>query len=437
MSSINYSFLSDSEATYIEIMRSFAKNYPNIVSDDQFDLLDREELFYKESNHSYDLTTVTAIEAVERAREFTMCRVKSFGFEHVEIAKRDNSSFEVKDYSACLLYDSHAYFSLIFEFTVEFNDDISENQILDKIFLNRDINYNLGVEEYVRFQRDMASKKIAEILEENSIVVKDREIKFTDDDTLPLIIFPVGFSVDVNLFNNEEVVKGLLDKSRLLLDYDQGFFHPGWNYTLVSGFPREVALNLVQLMIKAQSFYFSLTYLKSHYVKELNKTLMDKDKIEVYQVDLAEDVQLVFYSLVAQFKAYKNRLFPKYSYELSLLMERWNCDEDIENIKSYIDLDHKTKQRLHARKIEKQNEVQNKALSIIAAIQVVAIYGVVLDGISLWDSSLILFTVSSLVWVIALGVYWYFSKSKVLVMVWAVLMLLVSFFYFLNPLDLP
>lgn len=404
ISSVTYTGNVGSVDSYVEVMRSFVKKYPNVQKADMYKHLNGGEVFYSESEMNFDVSQISAETAIDRAREFSMCLDKDFCLSFSPL-KQESNVFHVESCEANLLYDSHAFFAIIYEIKINYNAESSENDVIASIFKNRDIFENLNISEHAKECKNLATDKIEAIVKGVGVDIDSENIQFEDDNTLPFILFPVGFEVDRNQFRNEEALSSIGEKSQLAADYKNAFFHPGWNYTVASGFPKEVFINLIQMTIKAQSFFFSLAYMKAYYTKELNKTISQRDSIAEFHVDIAGDVQLAFYDMLAKFYSYKNKLFPKYHVEFCALMDRWHCDEDIGKIKSYIDLDLQSKNRIHSAKIEKQNDRQNKALVFIALIQLVSVYGALADGNTIFLENKTLFLFGTVAWMVSIFVF--------------------------------
>lgn len=409
ISSITYDETAEHCGSYIQAMRSFIKKYPDVQDKGEYRDLSGNEVFYSESKDTPDVSDISVETAINMAREFSMCSVTDFAdpFYPIESSSR---AFQVSRCQANLFYDSHAFFAIIYDITISYDCGVSENQVLEEVFNNRDILRNLDIEKYVESCRRLAVSKIHQIFKGLALNIKPDGIRFDGDSTLPFIMFPKGFEVDRRQFRNEEIISSIGESSQISSDYEMSFFHPGWNYTIASGFPYEVLINFVQMMVRAQSFFFSLTYIKSYYARELSRTVKQKDSILEFHVDTAEDVQLAFYSLLAQFNSYKNKMFPKYHHEFCVLMQRWHCDDDVENVKNYIELDIQSKDRIHSSKVEKQNDRQNKALTFIALVQVISIYGAFSDGNAIFNDNKFIFMVGTLFWSISILVYLIVSK---------------------------
>lgn len=409
ISSATYSQSPGDEGSYVKVMHSFIKRYPNIQSASECHHLSGREVFYSESCTDPDVSEISVERAINMAREFSMCSVKNFS-EAYHPTEQDRSNFHIASCQANLLYDSHAFFAIVYDITLTYEAGESENSIISAIFSNRDILGNLEITEYVNNCRMLAIEKIYGILQEVGLDIKPGTIQFKDDSTLPFILFSSSFEVDRSLFKNEEVVSTIGESNHITSDYAGSFFHPGWNYTVACGLPYEVLVNLVQMMIRAQSFFFSLGYMKSYYTEELGRTIKEKNSVEEFHVGTAEDIQLAFYKLLAQFNSYKNMIFPKYHKEFCALMDRWHCDDDIDDIKSYIGLDLQSKERIHSKKIEKQNDRQNNALAFIALIQLISIYGAFADGSAIFTENLSLFIIGTIAWTTSLLVFLIVSK---------------------------
>ncbi len=410
MSSVTYKGTTENEDSYIGVMRSFISKYPEIQKEsDLYTHLNGNNVFYNESENIADVDQVSVLTAINMAREFSMCSVDNFA-EPYTLPENEHSNVNISDCQAYLLYDSHAFFTIIYEIKINYGEDESPNELISLIFKDRKIFENINIQNFVDNCKVLAKKRIVDIIRESNVIIDSENIKFEDDNTLPFLIFPHAFVVDRNQFRNEESIHSIGKQHGIASSYKNCFFHPGWNYTIASGFPIEVFINLLQMTIRAQSFFFSLGYMKTYYTRELTKTINEKDTIAEFDVDTAEDVQLAFYDLLAKFNTYKNKLFPKYHIELCALLNRWHCDSDIDNIKSYIELDIQSKDRIHRSKIEKQNDRQNKALTFIALVQLISIYGAFADGNAIFASNTLLFLISTATWTVSLVIYLMVSK---------------------------
>lgn len=392
---------------YIDVLRNFVRKYPDVESSRVH--LDGTRVNYEESGGLPNLEDVSAFEAIDRARGFSMCASTEFGEPDLNL-EAVSEDFSVDSVKSNLFYDSHGCFCIIYEIVIQYSEDMVESDLLKVLFKGRDSIPNLGLQKYRESRNKDALKIIEEIVAGQGIKLSGGSLKFEVDNTLPFIVFPDACDIDRSQFKNEESLSGFKSGSNIALDYEGSFFYPGWNYTIASGLPVEVLLNLTQMLIRAQTFFFNLGYMKSYFSEELGKTIKNKEVINERKVDSAEEVRLAFYDLVSKFNTYKNKLFPKYHKELSDLLERWHCNDDVVDIKEYIELDLQSKDRIHTANIERQNERQNRALIFIALIQLISIYGAFSDGEHLFTSDSTLFILGTFTWVSSLLVFLLVSK---------------------------
>lgn len=407
ISTMTYDSSRSDEDVYIEVLRSFVRSYPNIGSDSIH--LDGRKVNYEESNDTPNLQDLSAIEAINRARGFSMCVCSGFDEPQLNLSMFSDDIF-LDSVKSNLLHDSHGCFCIIYDIEVVYHNNISEPDLLKFLFKGRDSISNLGLDEYREQRNSGALEIVKNLFSEQGINVSSDALKFERDCTLPFVVFADSCDIGRSLFKNEENIDALKLENGLALGYEGSFFYPGWNYTVASGFPFEVLQNLTQMMIVAQTFFFNLGYMKSYFSEELGKTLRNSGEINERKVDSAQEVRLAFYDLISKYNTYKNKLFPKYYAEFNSLLERWHCNDDVVDIKEYIELDLQSKDRLHTANIERQNERQNKALIFIALIQLISIYGAFADGESLFSSDGALFALGTVTWVSSLLVFLLVSK---------------------------
>ncbi len=407
LSSAGFENHDENRDLHIETMQAFLKSGPGPGG--KRTLLDHPQVFHKESAVPADLSGITSVAAVDMAREFSLWHVDDFDAPACEPGPAP-AGIRVTKLEHHLFHDSHAFFCLVTEVEMAYARDLPGQQALSAIFHERRMFDNLGIRACIGKTRDAACAKVAELVSTPAAAVAADRIRFRDDDTLPFIMFADAGDIDRRHFGNEEIIASVRTEEALAGDYPGAFFYPGWNYTVASRLPREVLLNLLQMMLAAQAFYASLGYLKAYFSRELARTVRYRNRIGRRHVDTAEEVQLAFYNLLARFNTYRNHLFPKYHDELDRLMHRWHCDCDIEDIKEYIELNIQAKQRIQSASIELQNKRQNQALTFIALVQIISIYGAFTDGVSLFLHRWMVFAAGTLTWMACLLVYWLVTR---------------------------
>ena len=407
LSSVDYSTARPGHNAYLEALFTTLKAGQNPGPGEQ--LLNADAVFYQETDRE-DLFAVDATSAINRARGASMIRVGDFARNHA--LERTLETLYLHNLNHELVYDSHACFLVITQLEMSLVEGENPTDAINRVFEGRALFANLGLEEHMTEVFEEASQRVARVLKRINpeSTLSNRNLAFCSENTLPMLMCNQGLEQLAGRFKNEEQLSTVPHPHSIGTDYPGAFFHPGWNYTLACGFPYEVSLNLLQIMIRCQSFFFCLGYTKRYFAQEFSATLGSKDRVDEAAVDHAETMRLAFYDLLSNFNSFKNKLFPKYYEEADRLLVRWHCDEDVAHIKEYIELNFQAKHRLHNARIERQNERQNRALAFIAVLQVVTLYGAFADGLNLRNESNLLFAVSSGAWLALLYAFLLLSR---------------------------
>lgn len=408
LSSVDYAGADGSAHSYIAALLALTRSDGSLGENER--LLDGDGVYYAESGERADLFAVNAVEAIDRARGASMVQVTSFSGEVRPDVPCDG--FTVRRVTNELLYDRHGCFLVISEVEIVVPNPTDLPAVMARIFAGRRTFANIGIAGHMADVFERAANTVVGIVNARTEgdPLSRSDIGFCEENTLPLLLCDTAFEVPLESFHNEERLASIPHPESIGHDYPGAFFHPGWNYTVACGFPFEVCVNLVQMMVRCQAFFFCLSYMKGYFANEFGETVRGDGWVEEADVETAERVRLAFYDLVSRFNRYRNKLFPKYHAEVDRLLDRWRCSDDIGHIKEYIELNFQAKSRLHNARVELQNERQNKALVFIAVLQVIAIYGAFADGLSLYGSSGWLFALSTAGWVAALFAFLLLSR---------------------------
>lgn len=407
LSSIDYRNGLNKETRYIDSMLAITRAFGE-AKQASHAFIEGNSVFYHESEDTADTRDISTLDALTKARGLTMAHVTAFSASVTDVPPAHVDQAVVREAKSRLFYDSHACFLVITEVCIGLDTNADVSSTVRQIFEKRSSFENLGLKDYMAQTFEQATSAVLQILHKASASTKslsDEHVGFSEEKTLPLLMSGESFQVDLRSFRNEEISAQITQQHAISQDYPGAFFHPGWNYTIVAGFPHEVLVNTLHMMIRAQTFFFSLGYMKGYFSNELNLTLKQKIHIGEKEVDNAEEVRLAFYDLLAKFKSYKNQLFPKYHAELCALMDRWHCYDDVDYIKGCIELNLQAKDRIHNNKVEKQNERQNNALAFIAFLQLISIYGAFADGNNLFSEETWLFHLGTVTLVLSLTAF--------------------------------
>ena len=407
LSSVDYTNTRPGQNAYLEALFTTLNAEQNPGPGEQ--LLNADQVFYRESDQS-DLFDVEAISAIDRARGASMIRVQDFSQNHS--LERPLGALQLHNLNHELVYDNHACFLVMTQLELSLVQGENATDAINYMFEDRALFANLELEEHMTKVFREASERVAKVLTRINpeSTLSSHNLAFCSENTLPMLLCNRGLEQSAELFKNEERLSTLPHPHSISTEYPGAFFHPGWNYTLACGCPYEVSVNLLQIMIRCQTFFFCLGYTKRYFAREFNATLGSKDTVDEAAVDHAETMRLAFYDLLSNFNSFKNKLFPKYYEEADRLLARWHCDEDVIHIKDYIELNFQAKHRLHNARVERQNERQNKALAFIAVLQVVTLYGAFADGLALRNQDNLLFAISSGAWLALLYAFLLLSR---------------------------
>jgi hypothetical protein len=369
---------------YSDALALFSKNYPEVPNFEAREHYFKGDALYTETPGKATLDGVTFKKSLSMARSLSMALHEELD---IDLQKCEHVSdiFHVEDIRASVFFDAHAFIFLAYEITLTYPSDTDSKALIQGLFKGRALYGNLGIKKLHEAHANYLTKKIHSFFLKNNFQINLNEINLKEDYTLPALFLPNSSDDLYDLFENEET-KEQFESNQILTNSkkDKAVFHVGWNYTVAAGFSTETFITLLHLITACQGYYFTLLGLKSHYTQELKRVIENSDKLSSFHVKKAEGVQLAFAHTVSSFHEYKSRLYPKYREEVNNILSRWNCNEDVNNIKELIELDLQAKQKKNSERVE-------SVLFILALFQIPGLISVFTASKELINSSLFLF----------------------------------------------
>lgn len=342
------------------------------IAEHGFARLQDTRLHYSETRALADPAKVNAFEAIESARNFHVYHGGSLGADQPAPGNGEPPRIRSE-----LVFDETACFMLVTEVLMAVDGTEDLVSAADKAFQGRALFRNLGILDEMTDVFRNASAVVADIVNQlrKKPLLAAGDIVFSEESTLPLLVSDLKNTHGVErVFDNEELNSGFQEDTGLTGAYSGSLFYAGWNYTIATHFPPEVMTDIISLVARSQMAYFSLRHFKDYFETEFSETIRNMKSLKRHDIEDAERIRLIYYDMTARMDRYVNSLFPKYRKEVERLLERWNCSEDRNNIKNYIQLNADIKENIHNKKMERSNERQNRALAIIALLQLVSLY---------------------------------------------------------------
>lgn len=120
---------------------------------------------------------------------------------------------------------------------------------------------------YLNFARQVK----CEIVEYANSITKSENLLASEVELNPDAAFPLFYSDAPalpslpDLFKNEESLEQRTRSNPLSAEYEDSFFHVGWNYILALKFPINVNENIFAIMSKMQMSYYKFRYYKEYF----------------------------------------------------------------------------------------------------------------------------------------------------------------------------
>ena len=293
-------------------------------------------------------------------------------FDKFKITQRDTS----------LIVDYHGNFLLIIGYTLSFQTNDVEC-VIKEVLKNRAVinNLNDGVwfSDFQDQVKDEVLKYVASITKQNNLAADIVELN-------PDAAFPLFFSDSpssenlLDLFKNEESLEQRQRKSAISSDYEESFFHVGWNYTLALKFPEDVNEHIFSILAKMQMSYYKFRYYKEYFNDVFSDILKNSEKIDSEKVDFFDKLKLKYNSFLANYFKFKYGLYPKFNEVMDSVEKLWNIDNDTTLLEKTFNAQTEFVNKKYSEINQRLNDKQNQALNIIALLQIVAFISVIYDS---------------------------------------------------------
>jgi hypothetical protein len=301
----------------------------------------------------------------------------------------DNHKFQFENnegnLDVYLISDEYCNFFLLYEMKIELaKNHPNINNVVVKLLRNRNLYKNLNLEALNIEIKQNVLMVIQNVLAKLSIHadIKTR-YKVTVDASFPLI-FIDGFVLEYpeNIFKEEENIDQRTNNSKICQDYENGYFHIGWNYGIIQNLSDKKNNKILIIMIYMQMFYYQMRFYKKYFQKKINTLLMLKD-VKEKEVEKFEKLKISYYKHYLDYNTYKNGLCPMYYEEFDRLEKLWHIDKDISIINEIFTVQNNYMNKKYQMINEKTNKKINTGLAVIAVLQIAAIYGITKDFIEL------------------------------------------------------
>lgn len=340
--------------------------------------LDEEHLRYKESV----VRDFCYRDALRYARNFHLLSCKTIN--HAEILSREIGCLTLTGRDVSLIVDTHGNFLFIICYQLTSRPETNALDAIDTLFKNRSVIDNIGDRDwYIETQcsvKTEIARYVNKALGTNELSAD--KIELNSDAAFPLFVAdaegPANFG---SLFSNEENIEQRTENSPLSRDYSGSYFHIGWNYTLVLGFPREVNEHIFALLTKMQMSYYKFRYYKEHFEETFNDLFRNEQMIDSSKVDYFDRLQLNYRDFLSNYYKFKLGLFPKFYTEMDRVEKLWHVDKDMELMSGTFAAQAEFVNKKHSDISQKTERKQNQALNVIALLQILAFMSVIYDSL--------------------------------------------------------
>ncbi len=291
-------------------------------------------------------------------------------------------------YQTELIKDENHNLMVVYNIESELNDNIDIDKYIELITNNRDIIENLNLKDINK----RLKIKIINIAKHtlNILIGKDaicnEEIELTSDSYYPLIITKGSKIKDpYKLFTNEEDISRSENKIKHSQKHEN-FSYIGWNYALISNMPTEHNKKTLFMLFMLQTYFYQFRFYKTYFQNKMqNFTIIN----EISQQDLRrfEIYKMQYHKHILLYKTYKSSLYPKYYKLFSETEELWHMNDDIEMINQIFEVQNEYINKTYNDIIEIQGRKINAGLSIIAFLQLTAVYSIAYDAFQLHQAS--------------------------------------------------
>lgn len=321
-------------------------------------------------------------DALEKTRNFDLLwndKVDQYETLNIEFDK-----FTLLGRDTSLVVDYHGNFLLIIGYTISHSSE-DVKRVIQSLFKNRAVIENLqDTDWYLGFAEQVKNEIVGYV---NSITKSERlvlsEVELDPDAAFPLFYSGAPSLPSLpDLFKNEESLEQRTRCNPLSDEYDDSFFHVGWNYTLALKFPENVNENIFSIMAKMQMSYYKFRYYKEYFNGVYTDILKNADNIDAERIDFFDKLKLNYSVFLANYFKFKYGLYPKFNSVMNTVEKLWNIDKDTLLLDKTFDAQTEFVNKKYNQMSQKLNDKQNQALNIIALLQLVAFVSVIYDSLA-------------------------------------------------------
>ena len=144
-------------------------------------------------------------------------------------------------------------------------------------------------------------------------------------------------------------------------------------------------------MTKMQMSYYKFRYYKEYFNEAFSDLFKNARKIDSDKVDFFDRLQLNYHDFVTNYYKFKLGLFPKFNVEMDKVEKLWHMDKDMELMEKTFAAQAEFVKKKYNDITQEVNDKQNRALAIIALVQIIGFLSVIYDCVELNGKSNVLF----------------------------------------------
>jgi len=301
-------------------------------------------------------------------------------------------------YTAHLLSDENCNFFVIYDFNFDVDININVDEYLNSILNERDIFTQLDINDFKNIVKEKSIVIIDKVLKKllSNKFISSKKLKFTLDSSYPLaIVKGLDIKNPTEIFKNEESITQRTVNSDMCSDYgNNSFMHIGWNYGVINNLPKNINQKLLCMSIYLQINYYQLRFYKLYFQNKI-QNLASKSTISEKDISTFDKLKISYHKYFLDYRTYRSGLYPKMYQEFKSIEELWHVLDDIDFIDKTFDVQNEYINKTYQIENERNSKKLNTGLSLIAFIQIAAIYGIVKDTFDLKDQSDNLFEYTS------------------------------------------
>jgi len=282
--------------------------------------------------------------------------------------------------NAQLLSDENCNFFITYDYLCTSESIKDSDTFINDILKNKDIFTNTNTNDFWQQTTQKATLVLKSTLKKLNIKnYTELSYKITKDSSYP-IIYLNGYSLNDNksIFFNEENYSQRIYESPICKDYKDSYLHIGWNYAVISNLPKNLNSKLFSSIIVLQLHYYQIRFYKKNFQKKI-QNIASINEFSENDLNSFDKLKIAYYKQYLDYRTYRSGLYPKLYDEFKEVESLWHIHEDIEFIDKILDVQNEYIVKKFQQSTEKFNLSLNRALALIAFIQIATIYGIFKD----------------------------------------------------------